>query len=209
MSASRLKPMTPAELDEDQRRLYDAVLASPRGQGATRRFILRDDETLTGPFDAWLRSPALGVHLERAGMAFREDTVLPAAARELAILVVAKAWSADFEWWVHSMVARGQGVSDAAIDAIGHARDPEFEDPVCAAAYEVAFELVHRRSLAAETLERAKKALGERAVVELVTLVGFYQLVSGVLESFHPPGPSGDLEVVGPPKSRLQASGSQ
>ena len=132
-------------------------------------------------------------------MAFREDTVLPAPARELAILVVAQAWSADFEWWVHSMVARGHGVSEAAIESIGHGRRPELDDPACSAAVEVAHELVHRRSLATPILERAKRALGERAVVELVTLVGFYQLVSGVLESFHPPGPSGDLEVVGPP----------
>ncbi len=200
MSASRLKPLTPRELDADQRRLYDAVLASPRGQGPTRRFILRDDETLTGPFDAWLRTPALGVHLERTGMALRADTVLPAATRELAILVVAQAWSADFEWWVHSMVARREGLSDAEIDAIGRGRDPEFNDPAWSAAHEVAFELVHRRSLASETLERARHELGERAVVELVTLVGFYQLVSGVLESFHPPGPSGDIEVAGPPR---------
>lgn len=201
MSAPRLDPLEPSELDPAQRRLYDAVLESPRGQGPTRRFILRDDETLTGPFDAWLRTPELGVHLERAGMAFRTDTVLPAAARELAILVVAQAWSADFEWWVHGIVARAQGVPDAAIDAIGHGREPELDDRSCRAAYEVASELVHRRRLGSATLDRAVQALGERAVVELVTLVGFYQLVSGVLESFHPPGPSGDLEVVGPPSS--------
>jgi alkylhydroperoxidase family enzyme len=200
VSELRLQPLTPAELDGDQRKLYDAVLASPRGQGPTRRFVLRDDETLTGPFDAFLRSPLLGGHLERAGMAFREDTVIPPAARELAILVVAKAWHADFEWWVHSMVAKGQGVPEEAIDAIGHGRDPKLEDPELAAAHDVAFELVHKRSLEASTLDRAKEALGERAVVELVTVVGFYQLVSGVLESFQPPPPSGDLEVVGPPR---------
>ena len=198
--ALRLTPLRPEQLDGDQRRLYDAVLASPRAQGPTRKFIVRDDGSITGPFDAWLRSPEVGVHLERVGMAFRTDTVMPPAARELAILVVAQAWSADFEWWVHRMVARGVGVPDAAIEAIGRGKQPELEDPACAAAYQIAHELVHRRSLEAETLESAKAALGERAVVEVVTLVGFYQLVSGVLESFHPPGPSGDLEVVGPPR---------
>jgi 4-carboxymuconolactone decarboxylase len=198
--------MTPDQLGEDERRLYDAVLDGPRGQGPTRRFILRDDQTLTGPFDAWLRSPVLGGHLERAGMALRTDTVLPAAAREIAVLVVAKPWSADFEWWVHGIVARGLGVSEAAIDAIGHGQVPAQGDPANTAAHDVAFELVHHRSLASPTLERAKQALGERAVVELVTLVGFYQLVSGVLESFHPPGPSGELEVVGPPASAVQGS---
>jgi len=126
---------------------------------------------------------------------------LPAAARELAVLVVAQAWSADFEWWVHGLVARREGVPAEAIDAIGRGQSPELEDPALRAAYDVAFELVHRRSLSTANLDHAKAALGDRAVVELVTLVGFYQLVSGLLESFQPPGPSGDLEVVGPPTS--------
>ena len=195
----RLAPITPDRLDDAARALYDAVLASPRGQGAARKIILRDDGTLTGPFDAWLRTPELGIHLERVGMALRTDTVLPDAAREVAVLVVAKAWQADFEWWVHGLVARGHGVSDAVIQAIGQGRTPEFDEPSCRAAYDVASELVYRRRLAPDTLESARKALGERALVEVVTLIGFYQLVSGVLESFQPPGPSADFPVQGPP----------
>lgn len=196
----RLVSLTPDTLDEDQRVLYDAVLASPRGQEPARRLILREDGSLTGPFDAWLRTPVLGGHLERAGMALRADTELPPAARELAILVVARAWNADFEWWVHGMVAVGQGVPQSAIDAIAYRKTPELDDPVLLAAHDVARELVYERKLQQSTAERAKEALGERGLVEVVTAVGFYQLVSGVLESFHPPGPSEDLPVVGPPK---------
>jgi nitroreductase/alkylhydroperoxidase family enzyme len=200
-----LTPLLPDQLDDAQRRLYDAVLASPRGQGGARRLIRREDGSLTGPFDAWLRTPALGEHLERVGMALRTDTVLPAAAREVAVLVVARAWCADFEWWVHGLVARGEGVPEAAIEAIGHGRRPEFDDPAPRAAHDVALELVERRRLAPETRERARAVLGERALVELVTLVGFYQLVSGILESFHPPGPSAELPVVGVPAAAERA----
>jgi nitroreductase/alkylhydroperoxidase family enzyme len=208
MSAAepRLVPLRPDQLDAAQRRLYDAVLASPRGQGGARRMVLRDDGTLTGPFDAWLRSPALGEHLERVGMALRTDTVLPAPAREIAVLVVARAWSADFEWWVHGLVARGVGVPEAAIEAIGQGRRPVLEDAAWQAAHDVAAELVERRRLEPATLERARAALGERALVEVITLVGFYQLVSGLLESFHPPGPSAELPVVGVP-SRSERAG--
>jgi len=195
----RLVPLRPEQLDDAQRRLLDAVLASPRGQGGARRMIQREDGTLTGPFDAWLRSPVLGEHLERVGMALRTDTVLPVAARETAVLVVARAWSADFEWWVHGIVARAVGVPEAAIEAIGQGRRPHFDDPATQAAHDVAHELVAHRRLDDDTLERARTELGERALVEVVALVGFYQLVSGILESFHPPGPSGDLPVVGVP----------
>lgn len=200
-----LVPLRPDQLDEAQRRLYDAVLASPRGQGGARRLIQRSDGSLTGPFDAWLRSPVLGEHLERVGMALRTDVAMPAAARETAVLVVARAWSADFEWWVHGLVARREGVPEAAIEAIGRGRRPVFEDAACQAAHDVAHELVARRRLDATTLERARSVLGERALVEVVTLVGFYQLVSGVLESFHPPGPSADLPVVGVPSTPARA----
>lgn len=208
MSASDppLVPLGPDQLDEAQRRLYDAVLASPRGQGRARALVLREDGTLTGPFDAWLRTPVVGEHLERVGMALRTDTVLPAAAREIAVLVVAKAWSADFEWWVHGIVARTEGVPDSAIEAIGEGRRPVLDDEACQAAHDVAAELVATRRLDPATLERAREALGERALVEVVTQVGFYQLVSGILESFHPPGPSAALPVVGPP-TQLENAG--
>lgn len=197
--SDRLTPLVPEKLDDGARSLYDAVMASPRAQGPGRRLMVREDGTLTGPFDAWLRSPELGRLLEGAGMAFRTATALSPAAREVAVLVVSKAWDATFEWWVHAMLARMSEVPESAIEAIGRGRRPEFEDAECAAAHDVAVELVYRRCLGARRLEAARAALGERALIEVVTLVGFYQMVSGVLTSLEPPPPSNDLDVVGPP----------
>ena len=117
----------------------------------------------------------------------------------VAVLVVARAWGADFEWWVHGILARRQGVSDEVIEAIGEGQRPDFDDANCGAAHDVAVELVHHRRLDRETHERAKGILGERGLVETVTLVGFYLLVSSVLVSFEPPAPSANLPVEGPP----------
>ncbi len=195
---ARLTPCSPDGLAGEARRLYETILASPRGQGAVRKIVLRDDGTLTGPFDAWLRTPVVGGFLERAGMALRTDTVLPADAREIAVLVVAHAWNAEFEWAVHGIAARRAGVSEAVIEAIGQGRRPTFEDPACRAAYDVATELVTRRRLSDPTFARAREALGERALVEVVTQVGFYQLVSGLLESFRPPAPSVEIPAAAP-----------
>jgi 4-carboxymuconolactone decarboxylase len=197
---NRLEPIKPDTLDADQRAFYDAVVASPRAQGPGRSLLIRDDGTLTGPFDPWLRSPVIGALLEKVGMALRTEATLPAAAREIAILVVARAWNADFEWWIHGIMARGVGVTDAMIDAIGYRQPMSCDDAGLVAAHDVAVELVHQRWLAPETLTRALAALGERGVVEVVMNVGFYQLVSGTLEGFHPPGPSVDLPIVGPPR---------
>ncbi|MEM7408732.1 MAG: carboxymuconolactone decarboxylase family protein [Myxococcota bacterium] len=199
MSAPRLTPLPPDGLDADQRALYDAVLESPRGQGPARAIVLREDGTLSGPFDAFLRTPAVGRFLEGAGMALRTDTDLAPAAREVAVLVVARAWGADFEWWVHGLVARREGVPESAIDAIGHGKPPKGLDAAGLAAHDVAAALVHQRTLPEDTAARARAALGERGLVEVVTLVGFYQLISGVLVSFEPPPPSGSFPVEGPP----------
>jgi 4-carboxymuconolactone decarboxylase len=197
---SGLSPLLPDSIDADQRALYDAVLASPRAQGPGRALLVRDDGSLTGPFDPWLRSPIIGALLERVGMALRTDTQLPDKARETAILVVARAWNADFEWWIHSMLAAGAGVPAEVIDAIAYKRGVVSDDPILSAAHDVAFELVYNRALSPETCARATETLGERGIVEVVINVGFYQLVSGTLESFHPPGPSININVVGPPK---------
>ncbi len=201
MSAPRLTPLRPESLDASQRALYDAIVERPRGQGPLRPMILREDGSLCGPFDAFLRTPEAGLVLERLGMAMREDVAISPAAREVTILVVGQAWGAEFEWWVHAMLAKQAGVSEAEIDAIGHGQRPDFADPAVGAAHDVAVELIHRRRVSEETLERARTALGERGLVEVVTLAGFYQLISGVLTTFEPPPPGGDFEVVGPPTS--------
>ena len=201
MSEPRLVPLAPEALAPDQRALYDAILASPRGQGPLRPMMVRDDGSLCGPFDAFLRSPEAGILLERLGMAMREDVVISGAAREVTILVVGQAWGAEFEWWAHTMLAKREGVSEEIIDAIGHGRRPDFDDPAVGAAHDVAVELVHHRKVEDATLERAREALGERGLVEVVTLTGFYQMISGVLTAFEPPPPDGDFEVEGPPTS--------
>ena len=197
--------MTPKELDDAAQSFYQAILDGPRGQGFARAIVLREDETLTGPFDAWLRTPFLGGHLERAGMAFRTDTVLSAAAREVAVLVVANAWQVEFEWHVHYMLAKQCGLSDDVLAAIQQRETPSFDADDCLAAYNIAVALVYERKLPNQVFESGKAVLGERALVEVVTLVGFYQLVSGMLESFRPPEASVDISAP-PPQSAVQSS---
>ncbi len=193
MTSDRLRPLGPAEITGNARALYDAVVESPRAQGPGRRILVREDETLCGPFDAWLRSPGIGVHFERAGMALREETVMDAAVREVAVLTVARAWGVEFEFQVHAMVAKNVGVPESAITQLAEGSQPSFEREDLAVAYQVARELVHERRVSEPTFVAAKKVLGEAATVEVVTHVGFYQMVSGVLTAFDPPEPSVDV----------------
>lgn len=197
MGAKRLAPLTPGQLNEQQRALYDAVLDGPRAKNPLfAKYGMREDGSLAGPFDAWLRTPELGSCFEQAGIALRDATEVSDLAREVAILVVAAAWGAPFEWWVHSRMLKQGGASDVVIEAISQRRRPHFEDPAVKAAHDVAFELVHKRELSDATYIDAIESLGERGLVEVACAVGFYQLVSGTLESFRPPSPD---EIAGPP----------
>lgn len=183
-------PLDPTKLTNDQRELYDSVLASPRAAGRGRTVLVRDDGTLTGPFDPWMRSPRIGLLLERAGMALRTDAELAPGAREIAILVVARAWNADFEFWVHTIAAHACGVPEDVVEAIRIGEEPVIVDPVLSAAFAIATELVSTRRVSRSARDEATSVLGERGVVEVVMNVGFYQLVSATLETFHPPAPS-------------------
>ena len=197
MSNPRLVPLTPQNLDEEQRELYDSIVGSRRSKSPMfRKFAIREDGSLAGPFDAWLHTPALGSLLERVGTGLRELTEVSAAAREVSILVVAAAWRAPFEWFAHARMAGAAGVPAAVIDAIGRQRTPELDDPVMLAAHDVARELVYERGIADATYERAAAVLGERGLVELVCNVGYYQMISGMLESFLPPL---HPDITGPP----------
>ncbi len=132
-------------------------------------------------------------------MALRTEAELAPRAREIAILVVARAWNVDFEFWVHSITARTAGVPEEVVDAIRAGEQPVIADVVLSSAFAIAEELVFNRSVSARTLEAATTVLGERGVVEVVMNVGFYLLVSATLETFHPPEPSGDFTVPGLP----------
>jgi 4-carboxymuconolactone decarboxylase len=180
-----LPPLAPDVLNVEQRQMYDAVLASPRAEGRGRSTLVRENGSLTGPFDPWLRSPAIGGLLERLGMALRTDAELSAAAREVAILVVAHAWAAEFEIAVHTLVARSVGVPDALLERIGVGMNAgvDLTDPL-EVTHRVAAELVHDHHVTPATMQKALAVLGERAVVEVVMNAGFYGLVSATLNAF-------------------------
>jgi 4-carboxymuconolactone decarboxylase len=183
-----LPALTPDRLDAEQRRMYDAVLASPRAVGPGRKVLVREDGSLTGPFGAWLRSPTIGLLLERVGMALRTDAELSPAAREVAILVVAYAWKAEFEITVHTYAARAAGVPEALLARIEVGDVPgtgDIDDPLLLV-WHLATQIQRDHSIEPALMQRGIRVLGERAVVEMVMNVGFYGLVSATLRAFPP-----------------------
>lgn len=181
----RLEPLTPETMTEEQRRIAEEIAAGPRGG-------------LRGPFQAWLRSPALADRGQRLGEFCRFNTTLPPRLSELAILVTARHWTAQYEWYAHARIAREAGVPEAAIEAIARRETPPLDDADQALVYRFAAEYYATHRISDATYQAAVERLGEQGVVELVGIMGYYGLVAMTLNVFEMPLPEGEPEPLAP-----------
>src|SRR6201990_2751360 len=99
----------------------------------------------------------------------------------MAILLEARLWDAQYEWWAHEPLARKAGLPDAIINDIRDGKRPGSMQPDEAIVYEVVTELLNKRQLSDDTFVRARQILGEQQVVDLVAVAGFYVMVSAVI----------------------------
>lgn len=192
MSGRRLAPLTPDQLDEGQRALYEAISSGRRAAQPGRPVgLVAEDGSLVGPFDAYLRQPLLGQRLSDLGEALRFDTSLRRDLLELAVLVVARHTTAQFEWYAHRRLALAAGLPEAVVDALARGEAPVLDDPELALAHRFATQLVAAHQVDDATYAEAVERLGEAGTFELTALVGFYGCVSAVLNTFRVPLPPG------------------
>lgn len=164
-------------MDPDQQRVHDRISAGPRG-------------SVGGPFNALLRSPSLCDRVQDLGQYIRFESSLPGRVRELAILVTARHWCAQYEWYAHSRLAREEDLDEAVIDAILERNDEPFDDPVLQAVRSFAESLLTTGGVPDAAHDSVGELLGERAVVDLVATIGYYCLVSLTLNTFEVPVPA-------------------
>ncbi len=168
----------PAELDDEQRRVYDAVVAGPRGQ-------------VIGPLRAVIHSPDLADRWQKLGEFLRFGTCLPKRLNELAIAVTGRRWSSQIEWWVHARVAAEAGIPAAALEAIRLGEAPVFDEADDALVYEFTRQLQLSGQVPAETYQAVVARWGARGAVELTAVIGYYTMVSMTLNAHEIPLPDG------------------
>ena len=192
MSDSRLPPLRRADLDETRASLWESI-ATSRGQD-----LVGEDGALRGPFNAWVHAPAVGTKLLALGTVLRFESTIERRLIELAVITVGAYWEAEFEWWAHSRMAREAGVSPEVIDAVRRGDPPPFADDAERVVHAAARELVTTGSLTAGAYAEAEGLLGPAGLVELVSLCGYYTLVSYTLNAFAVPLPPGVEPVWSP-----------
>jgi 4-carboxymuconolactone decarboxylase len=174
----RLGEIDRTRLTDEQRRVAEQIQAGPRGG-------------LAGPFWPWLRSPELADRAQKLGELVRFHSTLSPRLFELAVLVTAQHWKAQFEWYAHAPLARKAGLDEEIIGAIQAGTKPAFARPDEAAVYDFAVELYARKRVSDATYAAAVTHLGERGAVELVGILGYYALVSMTLNTFGIEVPAG------------------
>ncbi len=135
--------------------------------------------------------PAVGGPLQALGGRLRFAGVLPGKLRELAILVAARFWTAQFEWHAHARIAREEGLEEAVIAAIAEGAAPNLATPMENAVYVFCRELHETHGVGAATYAKAVELLGQEAVIELTILSGYYTTISMILNTFEVPLPEG------------------
>ena len=181
----RIADLAPDEMDATQREVVGEAVAGKRGR-------------IPGPLRLWIRSPELGRHAQRLGAFLRYETTLSPVLSELAILVTARHWTAQYEWFAHKREALEAGMDPAIIAAIAMRRTPVLTDPAAQAVYDYAVALHDTHHVPLPLHAAAVAALGERGVVELVGLLGYYSLVAMTLNAFEFPLPEGELPELQP-----------
>jgi 4-carboxymuconolactone decarboxylase len=182
---SRLPYLQRDALDETGTALWES-LSSTRGAA-----IVNEEGGLVGPFNAWVTAPEVGTRLADLGAVLRFGTSIDRRLLELAIITTGARWKAEFEWWAHSRMAREHGVADDVIDAIARGDEPPLTKDDERIVHSVAVQLGDTGRIDASTYEAAQQLLGPRGVVELVSLCGYYTLVSFTLNAFDVPLPGG------------------
>ena len=176
----RLKLISPEEMSADQRQIYDESIAGKRGSAPP-------------PMMAWLNSAEMARHASRLGAVLRFETSFPPKLSEIAILVTARHWTSHYEWYAHKKLALADGLEPAVIEDIRQRRAPRFDDPKARMIYDVAKSLHEGHGLAQGLYDDAVKLLGERGLVEIIGLCGYYTLVSMTLNAFEVDLPGGEV----------------
>lgn len=167
----RMPAPDPSTYTAPQKEVAEAIAAGPRG-------------SVRGPLAVWLNRPGLAAKAQELGQYCRYDSSLEPHLSELAILVMARTYSAEFEWFAHKPIALKAGISQDIVEAIRIGQDPDFADPKESVVYRFARSALDTRQVPDALYAEAETVLGRDRLVDLVGVLGYYSLISLTLNIF-------------------------
>ena len=164
----RLPGIPPEQWTDEQKKVAAVIAAGPRGE-------------VRGPFLALLRSPGLAHTVQQVGEYLRFRSPLDRRIAEMATLMAARHWTQQYEWQSHYKHAMKAGLNPAIAQAIAEGRRPAGMAADEKALHDLLSEVLHNKSVSDTTYARAVKIFGEQAVIELITVAGYYAMLAMIL----------------------------
>ena len=172
MTGERMAEIPLDKMSPAQRTIAEAILSGPR-------------KTMSGPFNAWLRSPELADRLQKVGEYVRFNTSLDKRVNEMAIIMTAQYWGSQYEWHAHAPLAIKAGLDPAIVAAIGAGQKPEQMKEDEAIVWEFTTQLRRDHGVDDAIYAKALDKFGEAGIMDLVAVNGYYDVVSMTLNVAH------------------------
>ena len=185
LRGDRFQPLTYDKLTPEQKAMVEHLLAGERGG-------------MNGPFNVTLRSPEMGDLAQKLGAQLRFHSSLPNRLNEMAILMTARFWNAQYEWYAHRRSALTAGLNASVIDAIADGKRPASMQADEETLYNFGDELLRTREVSDKAFKAAVYKFGERGVVDLTGVMGCYCFVSMMLNIDRYPLPDGEKPELRP-----------
>lgn len=184
----RLRKFDAADLDPDQRAIYDVYAERHANASASANSplvqLMDKHGHLMGPTNAWLLNAVIGKGLQDLGVAVRVGPRLPARLQEIVILVVSQRLDSPFERFAHGRIARSVGLSDEEVDALLSGAPANFDDEFEQCAYDLTISMMDTGRLTDPEYARAIDVFGEQRLFDLTAIVGWYQMMALQLSVF-------------------------
>jgi 4-carboxymuconolactone decarboxylase len=146
---------------------------------------------IAGPYNSMLRSPVLGQRLFDLFHYLRWETSVPIRLNEFAILIIARQWRSQVEWYAHAPLAAKAGLSADVIAELKTGKRPSNMAEDEAAVYDFVTELTTTHKVSNEIFAQAKRVFSDQQVVDLTAVAGNYIMVAMLLTMSEATVPAG------------------
>ena len=164
-------PPIPAERLTDEQKKAAETFAEGRGYA------------IRGPWVPLLRSPEVMLRAKAMGDYLRFKSTLGPRLNEMVILITAREWTQQYEWHAHYQIALKEGLRREIADAIGDGRRPAAMAEDEEIAYDIATEILRMKRVSDATYRRAVAKFGERGVIDLLGVAGYYSFLALVMNA--------------------------
>lgn len=177
MTEPRFPRLTPEQMTPMQREVAAEITAGPRGE-------------VRGPFVALIHHPELARQLQHLGEQLRWKAKLPKALLEMAVLLTARRWTCQHEWFIHSKLALEGGLPEAVVSSIAQNRKPEKMSAEESMVYAFCREAHDSGRVSDKSFDAVVGKFGREGALELLALCGYYSLMAMVLNTAGLPLPN-------------------